>query len=356
MKSDCFEIGLVLLAGLYCASGAVPAHAGEAAADAHVAPTISELLVHLGFDPLLEGSVREGLVITMGQPDEESSETELAAAAVMLVVRRPLDEVIGAYMNGDVFRIDKSVLDWREIVVDENSHVELDDQLSGVAYTGDERAEAGKFLSARPGKRFNFSAQEFEWIGSLADQGEPTELASTGYRKILSDRLTSYVESGLSGIPVFDRGKGVVVDPGRDIRIAVESFTFLNEHFPKFRQLVKNHPVVQANDPVAHQFFWLKNLVDKRPQFVLTHHMSKTHESYAVAVDQQFYIGHSLNTLVAVIGCVPYEGGSVVFYTNRVFTDQITGFASDMKRRVGRERLEAAVARFLEELRVELEG
>ena len=48
--------------------------------------------------------------------------------------------------------------------------------------------------------------------------------------------------------------------------------------------------------------------------------------------------------MLTIIGCMPYEGGSVVFCTNRTFTDQVTGFGSSLKRSVGRQRIEDAIS------------
>ncbi len=57
-----------------------------------------------------------------------------------------------------------------------------------------------------------------------------------------------------------------------------------------------------------------------------------------------------------MIGCVDYEGGTIVFYTSRTFTDQVTGFAAGIARNVGRSRIEKAVTEQLQKLRTTLES
>ena len=79
-------------------------------------------------------------------------------------------------------------------------------------------------------------------------------------------------------------------------------------------------------------------------------------DQYAIIVEQQYYVGHSYNALEAVLGCVPYEGGTVVFYTSRVFTCQVTGFASGIARGIGRKQIMSSVAEELERLRTALEA
>jgi hypothetical protein len=103
------------------------------------------------------------------------------------------------------------------------------------------------------------------------------------------------------------------------------------------------------------RFFWLKQITSKRPNFVLSHNVAHIDVQQSIAMEQQFFVGHSYNAMVALIGCLPFEGNTIVFYANRVFTDQITGFASGIKRNIGRDRVEQSVAELLLKVRDELE-
>jgi hypothetical protein len=57
-----------------------------------------------------------------------------------------------------------------------------------------------------------------------------------------------------------------------------------------------------------------------------------------VILARQFYAGHSYNSNQLTIACLPYRDGSLVFYANRTFTDQVAGFGSSLKHSIGREQ------------------
>jgi len=43
----------------------------------------------------------------------------------------------------------------------------------------------------------------------------------------------------------------------------------------------------------------------------------------------------SFNANQLTIICLPYKQGSLIFYTNRIFTDQVSGFGSVLKHLIG---------------------
>jgi hypothetical protein len=59
--------------------------------------------------------------------------------------------------------------------------------------------------------------------------------------------------------------------------------------------------------------------------------------------------------MLTLIGCIPTDSGTVVLSVNRLFTDQVTGFGSRLKKRVGRKQIGKAVAEHFRALREELE-
>ncbi|MGZ8095912.1 MAG: hypothetical protein ACXW0L_05760 [Methylosarcina sp.] len=48
---------------------------------------------------------------------------------------------------------------------------------------------------------------------------------------------------------------------------------------------------------------------------------------------------------------MPYREGSLVFYANRNFTDQVVGLGSGLKRSIGREQLKSEIVKRLMNLR-----
>ena len=88
---------------------------------------------------------------------------------------------------------------------------------------------------------------------------------------------------------------------------------------------------------------------------MLVHRLEQQREDYVIAAELQFYVGHSYNSMLNLIACVPTEEGTLVLSINRLFTDQVTGFGSGLKKKIGRRQVVEAMAEHFEELREELE-
>ena len=103
------------------------------------------------------------------------------------------------------------------------------------------------------------------------------------------------------------------------------------------------------------RFYWIKRRTSGRPAFVLAHRLEQHRSDYSVAAEVQFYVGHSFNSMLTLIACVPMETGTLVLSINRLFTDQVTGFGSGLKKKIGRGQVVEAMEQNFEELLVELE-
>jgi myo-inositol-1-phosphate synthase len=58
-------------------------------------------------------------------------------------------------------------------------------------------------------------------------------------------------------------------------------------------------------------------------------------ESWAIA-DREFYVSHGYNTSQAFAQRIPVTEGTLIVYASRVSTDQVAGFGSSMKKKIGR--------------------
>ena len=58
-------------------------------------------------------------------------------------------------------------------------------------------------------------------------------------------------------------------------------------------------------------------------------------EIWAIA-DREFYVSHGYNTSQALSGLIPVPEGTLVVYATWVSTDQVAGFGSSAKKRIGR--------------------
>jgi hypothetical protein len=91
--------------------------------------------------------------------------------------------------------------------------------------------------------------------------------------------------------------------------------------------------------------------VEGRPTFILTHQMSIVRPEGSFMAERQFYVGHSYNSLFLLAGCLPVEGGSVVFYSNHTSTDQVAGFGSGMRHSIGRGQMRDEIVKSFERIR-----
>lgn len=92
-----------------------------------------------------------------------------------------------------------------------------------------------------------------------------------------------------------------------------------------------------------------------RPLFALKHWMMDIQPDYALITERQFYISHSLSVLQVVIGCLPYEQGTLVGLLNEVFTEKVhVKLGQSIAKRVGRSIVEKKVRPMFENLRATL--
>ena len=208
--------------------------------------------------------------------------------------------------------------------------------------------EAVSFLAAKPGSQFNLSTQEFQSLQTI----NPTqpEAASQAYQKILFQRWQAYRKAGLKGIAPYDRGNGTEANPEEELQIAAQSSIVLSRYFPELYKAWLNYPAVL---PVgAEETFFLRNRqVENRPTAMLTHRVMLTTDAGELIVARQYYAGHSYNSNQLVIACLPYQDGSLVFFANRIFTDQVAGFGSHLKHSIGGEQARGEMTKLLKNMR-----
>ncbi len=72
---------------------------------------------------------------------------------------------------------------------------------------------------------------------------------------------------------------------------------------------------------------------------------------FVLDVYQEFYVGHSYNSLQIIIGAYHLEQGTLIFYGNRTSTDKVACIAGSLKRNIGREVMRKTVIEHYESIR-----
>lgn len=100
------------------------------------------------------------------------------------------------------------------------------------------------------------------------------------------------------------------------------------------------------------KFFWRNREVQSRPTAILVHRvMLNAGGAGAVILARQFYAGQAYNSNQLMISCLPYLDGSLVFYANRTFTDQVAGAGGSLKHSIGDEQERGEIVKLLKTLR-----
>ena len=344
---------ILVAIGLLWAQGLV---AQSACADQVPPVTVDQMMAHLGFDNSNKKALLDGKILSTGMPEMEQLRQELAVAAVMLVVRAPMEKVVAAYLDGESFRQNSDMIEYKMIRSPGKNSLAVEEDFKPIGFTEEESSEVKKLIDFKGGSLFNFSEDEIKQFQVIDPKSSAVrDRVSLLLRRILLARYRSYFSLGLGGMIPYERGRGKRSYPRRELTVAVGSAKLLENHFPDFYQSLLKYPE-EVNKGVKNEFYWFKKRMDDRPAFQLSHNMSDIRNHYAIVAELQFYVEHTYNSMLTLIGCVPFEGGTVVFCTNRTFTDQVAGFGSSLKRSIGRRRIEDAISDHFAKLRTRLES
>src|SRR5262249_49848585 len=143
-------------------------------------------------------------------------------------------------------------------------------------------------------------------------------------RAMLKARYESYRKSGLKGIATYTRGGSKESSPGEELTLAIKE-TMTAARRPDYFNALLSYPANPMPD-TEHRFYWFKTTVENRPTFILAHRAERHTDNVALLTEEQYYVGHSYNSNFIAGGALEVQGGSLVFYVNRTFTDQVAGF------------------------------
>ena len=303
-------------------------------------PDSQELIQQVGIQQQDLASLNQGEIVYFNVADD--AEKELSVGAAIYIPAAP-SRIIGFIKkHKNQASIDTKITAYGAIP--EKATL---DAFKGFAFKAGSD-EAADFLAATPGSQFNLSTQEFQFLQAVSP-AQP-DAASQAYRKILLQRWQAYRKNGLKGIAPYDRGDGTEANPGGELRTAALDSKVLGRYFPELYKAWLNYPAALPTG-AEETFFWRNRQVDDRPTAILLHRIILSDGAAEIILARQFYAGHSYNSNQLVIACLPYLGGSLVFYANQTFTDQITGFGSSLKRSIGQEQARGEITKQLKNLR-----
>ena len=196
-----------------------------------------------------------------------------------------------------------------------------------------ESTEETDFLSATASDQFNLSTEELKLINSQTTK--LPDKAADIYRQILWQRWQSYRRYGLKGIAPYDRGHSTLITPGAALQAAALDHDLATDYFPELFNAWYHYPYAVIPAGVEESYAWINRLVQDRPTAILTHRFIVSEAQGELILARQFYAGHSFNANQLALICLPYKKGALIFYTNRNFTDQVSGMGSTVKHFIG---------------------
>lgn len=319
-------------------------------ATAQDAPSPQQALQNFGIGAEQIAQLERGEIV--GYDVSETSQKELAIGVAMLLPV-PLAQIADYIKKGNLNAIESDIIASAAIGANPSS-----ESFKKFAFTDKQLEEAKAFLAAEAGDEFNLSKAELATLKSLqagledADDKTLLKTANQTYREFLLQRLLAYKKNGLNGIAPYARDGGSA-DPAAELRTDAINSKAWARYFPELQQAWLNYPAALPGN-ASEQFIWLNRRVEDRPTPILNHRVIVVGETGGIIVSRQFYVGHSYNSSHVVAGGLPYQDGTLVFYSIRSSTDQVAGIGSSLKHSIGREQMKKEMVKRLQRLNKDL--
>ena len=322
----------------------IAASAASAAESPDGKALATELFTYLGLDQTRRGQLEAGEVVHNGLAKAERLPDEIVAAGAMLLVKAPeAAVVVDAFLHAETFQ---RIFQVRRQQALQGGSAELS------AFNTLPVPDAGRLLEIvqAPARYLNLSKGETEKLKSLAPTTDDlqTRFRST-FGQILAARLNAYVKQGLAGVQPYVRDNGNVVNLAAELGNAIRSLAFLSDEFPGFVDALGKPS--SASSALMRNYYWMERPVDKENVLALSVEERHKQAKAAVGADVHFYASRDYNSMLTLIGVVPYGGDWMVFAINHTFTDQVTGFGSTVRRAVGRDLVATELGKQLAETR-----
>jgi hypothetical protein len=305
--------------------------------------TVEEIAAAIDWSGEEQRKVLAGYVVASDLPETTES---ILAQAVAVILPEPPSDLRSFGIDGQSYNVDPDILGFGKIDLDN-----IEESLTAAKFTESDADEVDELRSAEPGSGFNLSTEEFSTIQKAVSAGakSPAQITNV-YQKILAARVKAYASGGISAIAPYDRD-GAQVSPSTDLKAAIISNTFLQKLNPDLYKAFLSYPNDQI-DGIEETFQWVKQRIQKRPTFILEHRMVHQRQDVFLALIRHFYVSQAYDSAQATIGMFPMETGTLVLFTTRTMTDQVTGFMQGIRHRVGRDMMRDELVTHFEALQM----
>jgi hypothetical protein len=289
------------------------------------APPAAEVLAAVGFSPPEIARIEGGQLVTGRiQP---SSERELVTAFAFFVALPP-GELVKEARQGLLDRVDPNTLAYAMLPASAGPG-----DFAKLTLQPDANKQAQAYVSAKPGGSLNLSSAEIASLNALGT-GAAVPAVEQAVRSALLARLEAYRAKGLAGIAPYALAGGKQRSPADELRSASLTAKNLQKYLPAAYQMLLDYPASRAPG-TEETFRWTHAMANGVPTVSLTHTLFVPDGDAWAAVQRQFYVSTGYNSTQAIGAILPVKTGTVVVYSNRTSTDQVTGFGGSAKRSIG---------------------
>ena len=306
-------------------------------------PTVDELLQDAGLDSY-RGDLDDDKIVWLSAPKSEPDSNSVAG---FMMARYPasIADIVDALYNDP--RISNSLAD----EIDDSSPGKLAASFSQVQVDPAEKKDITALLNPSEGSAFNLSGDDIARLQSMAqanrESAQPlsdVEQATEALRDVLSRRYIAYRDEGPAGIAAYQRSGDRVVSPGENLQSATATYRIIAHYFPEFFAELEAWPEIGSGDPsYKHSLTWSREEQRGRPLFVLEHAMQDLNEDYALIVQRQYYISHTLDNLQVAMLMLPEGERTVVFILTQTSTDIVAGMGRVVAAPIGRHMIKRNV-------------
>jgi len=292
-------------------------------------PDAATFLAEIGFSKDQIAQVEAGSFVSGSiQP---SSEREIVAAFAFLVQDSPTD-LVKQLKSGLIDQMDSNVIAFEML-----SGAPTLDSFAKLTLQPDAQKRTQAYLNAKPGTALNLSSEEIAAFGKLGS-GASTAAVEQAVRSALLARLQAYQAKGLAGITPYAGAGGKPRSPADEIRSATQATKKLQAMVPNAHDLFLNYP--GSKPPGTEEAYrWEHYNAHGVPTIALMHSLYVPEGDAWVIAQRQFYVSGGYNSEQAIAGLLPMQKGTLVIYTNRTSTDQVTGFGGGAKVSIGSKLL-----------------
>jgi hypothetical protein len=304
-------------------------------------PDAATFLAEIGFNKDQIARVEAGGFVDVDiQP---STPREIVAAFAFLVKESPTD-LVNQLRAGRVGETDPNMVASEEI-----SGAPTPGHFAKLTLQPDATKRTQAYLGARPGDALNLSSEEIAAFRELGS-GAGAAAVEQAIRSALLARLQAYQSQGLAGIAPYARASGGPRSPGDELRSATQATRRLQQMVPKAHDFLVDYPA--SRPPGTEESFrWSNMIANGTPTIALLHSVYVPDGDSWVAAQRQFYVSTGYNSEQGIAALLPMKTGTLVVYTNRTSTDQVTGLGGGAKRSIGSRLLDSQLKALYQKVR-----